>query len=446
MLGRLGSDSIASFSLLVYLLLLLGVSPFFASWFPLGDFSLNTAEWYHAAMIPFALFLMIVAASVMGLGRRVRLLLDASAYPVMAVTALGLAFMSGPLGTASEGIRDAWVFALALLFDLALVLYPLKHRDRFRNIYGAYSLLVLASLSATLAGLYGLILAQGMFVGFSAVPQLQGYVTSLGINDTTFEANLVTSHSHEMLPAVMGGIVALTALAVGYEGLEGRRRDLVNAGMLLSCLGIVTMSYLYLVSGLGTYSIPTLFPSGPGGMNGLALDDSQTGLVGWGALVSLIGLWSLLRKSSLRVASAMTWVFAMLSLVGVGYYIEFNESYYGFGSPGVPPAGGPGYLHDDAFMSGHLMFPFFILPLMAGILLYLDGYVPAGWRRTVTAVSLVGMTLGLLGLMDFVATTNWYLEGAGLVITGLAAVLGAGAAFRGALGIRPKGSEPAPGR
>ncbi len=440
-LATLASDSVASFSLLAYMLLLLGISPFFTNWFPLGDFSLNAAEWYHAVMIPFALFLMIVSASVMRLSRKLRLALDASAYMVIFVTLLGLAFMSGPVGTVSEGVRDAWVFLLALAFDLALVLYPLRHRDRFKSIYGAYSLLLLASLSATLAGVYGLILAQGMFVGFSSVPQLQSYVTSLGINDTTFEANLVTSHSHEMLPAVMGGIVALTALSVGYEGLESRRRNLVNAGMLLSCLGIVTMSYLYFVSGLGTYSIPTLFPSGPGGMNGLALDDSQTGIVGWGALVSLVGLWPFLKKSSLRLASVMTWVFAMLSLIGVGYYIEFNESYYGFGSPGVPPAGGPGYLHDDAFMSGHLMFPFFMLPLMAGVLLYLDRYVPDGWKRSVSLVSLVGMVVGLVGLVEFVVTTNWYVEGVGLIIMGLAGALGTAAASKGALSNPAKGPD-----
>ncbi|WP_449462464.1 hypothetical protein PQ610_00185 [Tardisphaera miroshnichenkoae] len=419
-------DRFNAISLITYMLFVLLVSAFFTNWFPLGDFSFGTVEWYHAVMIPFTLFLMIVAAAAVGLGSKVRAALNLSAFPVIATTVLGIAFVGSPVGTVAEGVRDAWVMLLAVIFDLALLVFPFKERERFKQIFGAYVLLLLASVSATLAGLYGLLVAQGMFVGYSSTPFLQSYISGLGINATTFEGDLVTSHSHEMLPAVMGGIVALTALLVHYERLDSGKRKLVNIGMLVSTFGVISMSYLYFISGLGTYSIPTIAPFGPGGMNGLALDDSQTGIVGWGALISLVGLWPFVKKSSVRIASVLTWVFAMLALIGIGYYIEFNESYYGFGSPGVPPNGGPGYAHDDAFMSGHLMYPFFFLPVLAAITIYLDWKLPDGSRARpmVYWLSLSGMVLGLIGLAVFFITLTPYVEAAGIALMGIAMAVG----------------------
>ncbi len=419
-------DRFNAISLMTYMLIVLLLSAFLADWFPLGDFSFGTVEWYHAVMIPFTLFLMIVAAYAVDLDSRVRAVLNLSTYPVILATLLGIAFVGSSIGTLAEGVRDAWVMLVALIFNIGLFVFPFKRRDRLKQIYGAYLLLLAASLSATLAGLYGLLVAQGMFVGYSSMPFLQSYINGLGINATTFEGNLVTSHSHEMLPAVMGGIVALTALLLHYEELDAKKRKLVNVGSLISTFGVVSMSYLYLISGLGTYSIPAIATSGPGGVNGLALDDSQTGIVGWGALVVLVGLWPLVKKSAVRVASVLTWVFAMLALIGIGYYIEFNESYYGFGSPGVPPNGGPGFAHDDAFMSGHLMYPFFFLPMLAAITIYLDKALPEGSkvRSIVYWLSVSGMILGLLGLVVFTAFLVPYVEAAGIVLMGIAMAAG----------------------
>ncbi|HEV51281.1 MAG TPA: hypothetical protein ENO31_01935 [Thermoprotei archaeon] len=419
-------DRFNAISLITYMLLVLLASAFLTNWFPLGDFSFGTVEWYHAVMIPFTFFLMIVAAAAVGLEDKIRAALNLSTYPVIATTLLGIAFVGSPVGTVAEGVRDAWVMFLAVIFDVALLVFPFKERERFKQVFGAYVLLFVASVSATLAGLYGLLVAQGMFVGYSSMPFLQSYINGLGINATTFEGNLVTSHSHEMLPAVMGGIVALTALLVHYEKLDPGKRKLVNAGMLVSTFGVISMSYLYFISGLGTYSIPAIAPFGPGGMNGLALDDSQTGIVGWGALISLVGLWPFVKRSSVRIASVLTWLFAMLALIGIGYYIEFNESYYGFGSPGVPPNGGPGYAHDDAFMSGHLMYPFFFLPLLAAVTIYLDWKLPEGSRARslVYWLSLSGMVLGLIGLGVFLITLVPYVEAAGIVLMGVAMAVG----------------------
>ena len=431
-------DKFNALSLLFYMLVILAISPFFSNWFPFGDFSFNTVEWYHAVMIPFTLFLLIVAASAVGLSPKLRAALNISTYPVMLVTVIGIAFMSSSAGNIAEGIRDAWVMLLAVLFDLALLLYPFMNKEKFKKTFGAYLLLLVASVSATLAGLYGLILADGMFVGFSSIPLLQAYINSLGIGTSAFEGNLITSHSHEMLPAVMGGIVALTAFMLHYEDLSPGKRRLVNVGMIVSVFGVISMTFLYFISGLGTYSIPTIAPFGPGGMNGLALDDSQTGIVGWGAIISIVGLWPFIKKNSLRYTAVLTWVFAMLALIGIGYAIEFNESYYGFGSPGVPPNGGPGYLHDEAFMSGHLMFPFFFLPLLAAVAIYLDSQLEpsSSIRRAVYYISLAGMALGLIGLFVYVLTLIPYFEMIGLILMGIAMAAGTVGATKSKTGLR----------
>ncbi|MGC8671256.1 MAG: hypothetical protein ACP5SK_05615, partial [Thermoprotei archaeon] len=139
-------DRFNAISLITYMLLVLLASAFLTNWFPLGDFSFGTVEWYHAVMIPFTLFLMVVAAAAVGLEDKIRAALNLSTYPVIATTLLGIAFVGSPVGTVAEGVRDAWVMFLAVIFDVALLVFPFKERERFKQVFGAYVLLFVASV------------------------------------------------------------------------------------------------------------------------------------------------------------------------------------------------------------------------------------------------------------------------------------------------------------
>ncbi len=164
-------------------------------------------------------------------------------------------------------------------------------------------------------------------------------------------------------------------------------------------------------------------------MNGLALDDSQTGLIGAGALISIAGLYyALSLKKPERLLQALEmyiWMATMAVMIGVGYSMEFNETYYGFGSPGTPPAGGAGYLYDQAFTNGHLLFAFFLMPLLAGILLVFIYFVREQntLKNIIVAFAGTGTTIGAFGVLVYTITLSWYVEATGLAMVILAILL-----------------------
>jgi len=53
-------------------------------------------------------------------------------------------------------------------------------------------------------------------------------------------------------------------------------------------VAMLAAAVIYIISGVGNYSIPTLFSSGPSNINGLTMDDAITGIIRWGALLVMI--------------------------------------------------------------------------------------------------------------------------------------------------------------
>ena len=412
---------------LAFITFFLIISPLLpgVTWFKLGDFTLDMVNFYHTIMIPFAFLLILYTSELLDLGSLARKSINISTIPILFFTILGMAFFySTSAQTADyvfQAIRDVWMIVIALIFLVYLIIMPFKNTQKFKAIWGAYTLMVIATISAGIAGVMGMVYEYGNLFGYSSLPAFNSYVTAWG-GLQTFLGNLVTSHSHEMLPAVMGGIVAVAAVTMGYDKLQGWKRHIVNAGMIIAVAGTISMTYLYLISSFGTYVIPAIAPFGPGGMNGLALDDSQTGIVGWGALLAIIGLYYLFSSNRtqrlVQMAELLTWIATMAVMIGVGYTMEFNEAYYGFGSSGTPPTGGPGYLYDMAFTNGHLLFAFFMMPLMAGILLVFLKYVSGMelGRRMILYFIFAGIILGGFGVLVYTINLFWLPEAIGLAL------------------------------
>ena len=414
-------------AVLVFITFFLVISPLLpgVTWFKLGDFTLDMINFYHTVMIPFAFLLILYTTSLLDLENFTKKAVNLSTYPVLIFTLLGMIFFY-PASTQNadyvlQAIRDIWMVLIALIFLVSLIILPFRKKEKFKSIWGAYILIVFSTLSAGIAAVMGMVLEYGNLFGYSSLPFFNHYVTQWG-GLQTFLGNLVTSHSHEMLPAVMGGIVAIAAVSFGYEKLNSWQRNIVNAGMIIAVFGTLSMTYLYLISSFGTYIIPTIAPYGPGGMDGLALDDSQTGIVGWGALISIIGLYYILSSKRTerltQIAEMFTWIVTMAVMIGLGYTMEFNEAYYGFGSPGVPPNGGPGYLYDMAFTNGHLLFVFFLMPLLAGIILVFMHYISGmeRGRKSVLYFIFAGTIIGAFGVLTYTLTLIWLPEAIGLVL------------------------------
>lgn len=421
-------------SILTFISVFLVISPFLpgVNWFRLGDFTLDMINFYHTVMIPFVFLLLLYAAELLELGTTTRRIINLSTYPILFVTALGtILFYPTSTQTADyalQAIRDLWMVILALLFFVNLIVLPFKNREKVKKIWGAYALIIITTLSAGMAAIMGMIFEYGTLFGYASLPIFNNYVASIG-GLQVFLGNLITSHSHEMLPAVMGGIVALAAVSFGYEKLPSFKRNAVNLGMVVAVFGTISFTYLYVISSFGTYAIPTIAPFGPGQMNGLALDDSQTGIVGLGALIAIVGLYYVLSKKPIdrlvQLSELLTWVATMAVMIGIGYAMEFNEAYYGFGSPGVPPDGGPGYKYDMAFTDGHLLFAFFMMPLLAGIILIMIHYVHDNEKERRIIVYLIGAgtIIGAFGLLTYVITLFWLPEAIGLSLLVIAIII-----------------------
>lgn len=415
LINALNNEQYARLSIVSFIGFFLVISPLFpgVSWFQLGDFTTPVVNYYHVIMIPLALLLMIMAFSFLGINSFERKLVRLSVIPLLLLSFLGLILFypswAFNADAAVQTLRDMWMTLDALLLLIAMIRMLFSDRNRIKQIWGAYVLGLITVTSAGLTAIFGMILAYGMFYGYSAVPFFYNLVQSLGGTDV-FIGNLTTSHSHQMLPAVMGGIVALIAIALGYEKLPPLKRNIVNAGMVLGVFGVISMSYLYWISAFGTYVIPAVFTSGAGGVNGLALDDTQSGLIGIGAMIALLGLIYAIPKnhgdSLLTKAIFGTGIGSMAALFGLGYLIEFNEVFYGFGSP--PPTGGIGYQYDLAFMDGHLMYAFFFLPLMAGILLSLlfVRFHDKRMKTIISGLTMAGTIIGFEGLTAYLLTLN----------------------------------------
>ena len=182
--------------------------------------------------------------------------------------------------------------------------------------------------------------------------------------------------------------------------------------------GIALYSGVYTVAGIGTFAIPAWFPSGAGGVNGIAMDDTMTGLVGVGALilaaVMLPELRGSFRKAAdvvkerfnpARVGVYMTYLMATVAMFLYGYYIEMHETKFGFNA--LPAARAVG---DQVFTRTHLLLVFCSLPIIAVFLLAAEllgdtSRVGATLKRWMGGSVLTGMVVATLGMGIWVFST-----------------------------------------
>ncbi|MCL4447527.1 MAG: hypothetical protein M0Z77_11250 [Thermoplasmatales archaeon] len=412
-------------AIMIYVVLMLLISPLFPgiTWFRLGDFTLDVVNFYHTIMIPLALLVIIVTARVFKLPNVIQKLVNLATYPVLLFSVIGLVLFYPTASSivladeVAQGIRDVIVVLAALLLVIGLLIYPFKNRKEAKSIWGAYVVVLIAAVAASIAGIMGMVLEWGnMNNGYSLIPFFQNYVNSIG-GTSTFLGNAWTMHSHAIPPAIMGGIVGLTAVIFGYQKLSNGYRQIVNIGMVVATIGVISMLSMYWISTFGTWVIPAVFTNS-GGINGLALDDTQTGLVGIGAMIAVIGLVKTLDSSKggkyTQIAAMGTWVGAMAAMLGIGYLIEFNEVYYGFGDP----TQGAGALYDQAFSDGHLLYIFLMLIIAATFfaVLYYYGKEAEKSLRLPAYIGISGIIIGFIGLQIYVMDLSWYVEAIGLWI------------------------------
>jgi hypothetical protein len=421
---------------IAWAILIMALSPIVNSITPLQDTTNNNLwtpdilwrlvlYWHGGIFIPWITALAAVAVVVLKLdkikGFSGRLLRESVLWGgLIAVSLAGIAgifdvydkFLLGiPLWSQIVAFLIGDEMAVALI--IAMLVYPRATGIHFTKVGLPFSV-VLLSVCATLASAFmGHI--GGWITFFGPTPQaFSQYINStmypvLGYYNSSaviaFTENDVGSHSHLMIPALMTGIIALTAFVYRYgEGWSGTERKLAKFGFVVMALALLGSIWIYVVSGVGNYAIPTLFVSSQGG---IAADDLVTGFVGLGAVFVLIALLMHSTKKTLGrplirdplfLTVIAAWLFIYLLIPVTGYFIELNAGFFH----------GAGIAFDQAYTRFHQDFGFFLLPALVTAILGFEAFgISSKSRYDMGRLLLGGITLAFVaGVLYSLVTLN----------------------------------------
>ncbi|MDE1855411.1 MAG: hypothetical protein KGH57_03800 [Candidatus Micrarchaeota archaeon] len=234
------------------------------------------------------------------------------------------------------------------------------------------------------------------------------YVGSLGGLQSTL-GSILDPHSHGVAVSLMAMVIGLAVQRFGVLERKGWKMQLTRIGIWISILSIIALTLVYVAGAAVNYSPPTLFSSGPNGINGMAGDDALITLVFIGGLLALLpmALTQFHGKRSwhdtIRCALLFTlfmWVFAN-SLAG--FLIEFNETSFQNAL----------LSNDEAFAQFQPMFGIFFLTIAAMVLLAADYYGTGSTERRNIGVSAgVGVLIAAAGGLAWVfidpSTSGYY--------------------------------------
>ncbi|MCL4344630.1 MAG: hypothetical protein JRM84_07160 [Nitrososphaerota archaeon] len=358
--------------------------------------------WHGAIFIPLITSLAVLMCSIFGL-------YDIKGWPGALIR--DSVFIGGVVAVPLAGIAgifdvyDRFAFGLPLWSQIAafligdemavaLIVAFLSKVGKSNRLNSAVSAFMgfavfLTLISAFMGHIAGWITWFGPWPSFASSYINQTMYPVLGFYNTTsvatFTENVVTSHSHLMLPVIMAGIVVMVAAVYGFgSSWKGIEKRLTVAGIAIMALAMLTAAVIYIISGVGNYVIPTLFSSGPNGVNGLAMDDLITGIIGLGALFVFAALVINRRKNlvsdPLFLSLIVGWLLIYLTIPVTGYWIEFHEAFYG--AAGALP-GAAGALFDAAYTRFHQDFAFFLLPSLVTAIMAFEIYGISGRNRTI---------------------------------------------------------------
>jgi hypothetical protein len=284
--------------------------------------------------------------------------------------------------------------------------------------FGAASMLV-AALMGHLAG---------WILEFGATPGVIGsYAASVGLSIDDFSANLIGSHSHDMVVGVMALTVAIAAHQFGYDRLTSAARGIARIGLSMVAGGVVVMTVMYVAMGFTTFD-PGMYFTSAGGTNGIAGDDIVTGvLVMTGGVLTLLSFALVARDRAgsllghpVRLAAVWSWVLSFVTVVVAGYAIELNEVHFGAGDPA------PGAANDAVYTWLHQDIGLFLLPALVLVMLVVERFVAPRLHGVIGWTAIVGTSVTFVGGLVFVFVNpaihgpGYELTTIGLLVVGLA--------------------------
>ncbi len=274
----------------------------------------------------------------------------------------------------------------------------------------------LAAISMFVAAIMGHL--AGWILEFGNFPSVIGsYASLLGEKVDDFGNNLIGSHSHEMVVAVMALSVSIAVAQFGYHGLKGAWRTVAQVGLVMVAGGTIVMTLMYVAMAFTSWGPPTLFTSA-GGTNGIAGDDIVTGLLVMGggvvALAAVAGGSALVQDVAgrpVRLATLWTWLLLFATVVIAGYSIELNEVYFGAGDPKAA-----GAANDAVYTWLHQDLGLFLMPALVLVMVAVARFVVPRYQGRIGWVTILGTTVTFLGGMIFVFV-NPALHGPGYAVS-----------------------------
>jgi hypothetical protein len=188
-----------------------------------------------------------------------------------------------------------------------------------------------AAVGAFLAALMGSVVDWTLIFGDWPKRLVDGYATLIALPWHTWMNYLAYSESHEMIAAIIALAVAATCAAFGLERKGGA---IVRFGLWITAAGILCATFVYLVSGFSAAQPPIVFAHGPSGIEGLSTDSLVTGVgVLLGGAIALTGLGlERLPLALHRWGAALVSAMLIVSVAGVGYFVQWNAVLYGMGA------------------------------------------------------------------------------------------------------------------
>ncbi len=396
--GNRNSRNVCGGILAFWMALLLAGYPLLGiDWFHLGDLSFRTAMAYHGVLIPAWLLLVLAYNRLNGSLAHWDRLFEIAAVVASLLVGLGGAFTRQP------GFTSATVFQVAglVLAELTVLAIILKAFFFYFGQFGsgldrtAWWTVTVALLGMSLATPLGHLAGAVKDLGSNA-PLFGRYLRFLGIQSKEAVDAAIGAHSHQMLAAFLTAGFALP-LVQKSDSKQGLALFFEKVGLLTMLVATLLQVTLYQYSGWFKWEPPDLFSSGP---NGIPLDDFILAFLGFGMLFLIPFLLAKGENKAIpeyysRTVRGLTTIFVaayLISIVGLGVFIEFHESYFGHGEGSAP-----GVLNDMAYIRAHLLFGFMIIPILVAV--WLNLFSGDKWQKWLAS----GLTV-LVILTGFIGT------------------------------------------
>ncbi len=275
----------------------------------------------------------------------------------------------------------------------------------YKKMDAAYGLVLTGLIVLFIGELIGLLI---LWLSIFGASFFGAYAQSFGGVGSTI-SSIIDPHSHGVAVALIAIVIGLAAAQFGVMKKRDWKRSAARVGMWISGISLVALIVVYLAGVFVNYSPPTLFASGPNGINGMAGDDALITMVLLGGIISLIplALTKFNGKASARDAVRFALLFTMLMWLVAnalsGFFIEFNESSFQTNL----------LANDAAFAQFQPMVGIFFLTIVAMVLIAVDYYGKKGLgRKSVGLVAGIGVALSVIGGLAWVffdpTVGGWY--------------------------------------